>query len=231
MTRWAADNLDFMGPVSGLLNAAVGRQTSLGQRPTMSYQGDLRTMAGAGTLRASQPFEVAAFNNVIGSSPFIAGPGSMRASGGESPLFLGSTANRLVSAGGGVDPLRSVVGSYSSSISDLAKNFLRKGSLLDGTDGIPTADLSNLKGDLSSVAQAFGVASADQSLDAILSSSSEASSPVGSVASAIAAESNSAFVSRQTAGGANGEVPLPASALLLGLGLLGFVAAQRKNVA
>jgi hypothetical protein len=238
-SRWVSQNMDFMGPISGLVNAVV-RSADFGRNnPVLSFQVQGESSVGS-ALRAGQATEIAAYRGQYGNYSATGTDNS----GGYIGQLAGDrlserqAANSLLS-GGLASRFQGIVGDNDSAINRLAKDFLRKGSLADEKD---LWSILNGTGGLKQVGEitafsvgsstASGPSSATSDIPMILAAATNGDSLVSSTAvvgSAI--ESQQLTQTKPTATSASqrvGEVPAPGSLILLGVGLLAFAVRYKK---
>jgi PEP-CTERM motif len=239
--RWVSQNMDFMGPVSGLVNAVV-RSADFGRsNPVLSFQVQGESSVGS-ALRAGQATEIAAYRGQYGNYSAVGGGDSL---GGYIGRLAGDrssdvqAANALLGAGAGTR-FQAIVGENDSALNRLAKDFLRKGSLADekdlwsilnGRDGLKQVGDTNAFS-IGGGSTASGPASATSDIPMILAAATNGDSLVSSTAvvgSAIESQLEAQTKPNQTATTQRaGQVPVPGSLILLGVGLLALAVRSKK---
>jgi PEP-CTERM motif len=227
--RWVSQNMDFMGPVSGLVHAVV-RSADFGrQNPVLSYQVQGESSVGS-ALRAGQASEIAAYRGQYGN---YSATGSDNYGGyvgqlAGDRLSERQAANALLSGGVGVR-FQGIVGENDSAINRLAKDFLRKGSLADEKDLwsiLNGAGAVKQSGEINAFSigstTASGSSSATSDIPMILAAATNGDSLVSSTAilgSAIESQEQAQLKPNAATSQRSTQVPVPSSLLLLAIGL------------
>ena len=140
--RWIADNLDFVGPISGLVNAVVRAPESNRNNPVMAFQTD-RSGSSADNFRGSNPLQIAAYDTRYGvSQAALSGTIDNSRAIVVSQVGGQNTGGTLMSSGGAVQ-FGGQVGDNQSNLNALAKSFLRDAK---GVDNSELWSLLNSKG-------------------------------------------------------------------------------------
>jgi hypothetical protein len=238
--RWVSQNMDFMGPVSGLVHAVV-RSADFGRQNTvLSFQVQGESSVGS-ALRAGQATEIAAYRGQYGNYSATGGTDS---SGGYAGQLAGDrlserqAANALL-GGGSASRFQGIVGENDSALNRLAKDFLRKGSLADEKDLwniLNGAGATKQVGDITAFSvggtTANSPSTASSDIPMILAAATNGDSLVSSTAvvgSAIESQLQAQDKPNTlTTALRAGQVPVPSSLALLGLGLLAFSVRRKK---
>jgi hypothetical protein len=153
--RWVSENFDFVGPLGSAISSVVRPADYNRKAPVMGFQVGAAAN-NALVINAGQPLEIAAYDPKYGLSRQSM---SVRALGDKGQVggaegFAGSSDANSARAAGKIQ-FSGLVGNSASSINDLAKNFLRSGSLLDqkDVDGLLNSR-SGLKGGFNTSASA-----------------------------------------------------------------------------
>jgi hypothetical protein len=237
--RWVSQNMDFMGPVSGLVHAVV-RSADFGRNnPVLSFQVQGEPSVGS-ALRAGQATEIAAYRGQYGS---YSATGADNTGGYVGQLAGDRTSERQAAnallAGGAATLFQGIVGDNDSAINRLAKDFLRKGSLSDEKDLL---SMLNGAGAVKQVGEinafsigsttASGPSSATSDIPMILAAATNGDSLVSSTAVVgTAMESQQLTPTKPNAAATTqrvGEVPAPGSLILLAAGLLAIAVRVKK---
>ncbi len=236
--RWVSQNMDFMGPVSGLVHAVV-RSADFGrQNPVLSYQVQGESSVGS-ALRAGQPVEIASFRGQYG----LSGGTTSDNVGGYVGQLAGDRSsdrqgpNALLAGGAGIR-FQNIVGDNDSALNRLAKDFLRKGSLADEKDLWSTLngrDATKQVGTTTAFtlggATANNPNSAVSDIPMILAAATNGDSLVSTTAivgSASESQQEAQVKPTATATQATGQVPLPGALALMGIGLLALALRRAK---
>jgi hypothetical protein len=239
--RWVSQNMDFMGPVSGLVHAVV-RSADFGRNnPVLSFQVQGEPSVGS-ALRAGQATEIAAYRGQYGS---YSATGADNSGGYVGQLAGDRTSERQAAnallGGGAATLFQGIVGDNDSAINRLAKDFLRKGSLADEKDlwsilNGGGAGAVKQVGEINAFSiggtTASGPSSATSDIPMILAAATNGDSLVSSTAvvgSAMESQQLTPVKPNATATTQRvGEVPAPGSLILLAAGLLAFAVRVKK---
>ena len=131
--RWIAQNMDFIGPISGLVNAVVRAPDANRSHPVLSFQTD-RSGSSTDGFRGGNSLQIAAYDAKYGVTQ-AAMTGTVdnsrsivQQSGAQ------NTGGSLMSPGGGAVQFNGQVGDNQSNLNALAKSFLRDAKGVDSSD-------------------------------------------------------------------------------------------------
>ncbi len=162
--RWASANLDFVGPISGLVNAVVKPNDFQRQRPILSFQVD--EPRSTNSIGSNTAFEVAAYDSRLGGKRNSTFARDEQGSGKPEGAKERRDPNGVI-ASGAAGVFTNTVGSNNSRINSLAADFLKNGS--NGVDKDISAILNSrgvFSGELTVIAPiGAGTAIADSAAD------------------------------------------------------------------
>ena len=130
--RWIADNMDFIGPISGLVNAVVRAPESNRNNPVMSFQTD-KSSGSLDNFRAGNALQVAAYDARYGVTQAALSGTIDNSRSIVAQSSNQNTAGTLMSGGGAVQ-FGGQVGDNQSNLNALAKSFLRDAKGIDNSE-------------------------------------------------------------------------------------------------
>lgn len=246
--RWIAQNMDFIGPISGLVNAVVRAPDANRNNPVLSFQTD-RSGSSSDGFRAGNALQIAAYDAKYGvtqaaMSGTVDNSRSIAVQAGTQ-----NTGGSLMSPGGGAIQFNGQVGDNQSNLNALAKSFLRDAKGIDSSDllallnskggsagdfstiNIPSIVGSSLdKNSAADIPQILAAATNGDPLVAGAATNGQDNAQNGGAGATAAAGTTAAKPqSAATDNPASAKVPLPGAAGLLLIGLFSMVAGARTR--
>ena len=241
--RWIAQNMDFIGPISGLVNAVVRAPDANRNNPVLSFQTE-RSGSTVGNFRTGNALQVAAYDAKYGVTQ-AAMSGTIDNSRSVVAQSNGqNTAGSLMSSGGEAIQFGGQVGDNQSNLNALAKSFLRDAKSTDSSDllamlnskggqvgdfsviNVPAIVSNSL--DKNSAADIPPIPVAGTNVDPVLPGSAAGDQANGQngAAGTTAPKPQATSIASNTA---TAKVPLPGVAGLLLIGLFSMVAGSRSR--
>jgi hypothetical protein len=228
--RWVAENFDFVGPMGNALSAVVRNPEYDRRAPVMGFQVGAAASSPL-VVTAGQPFEFSVFDSKTGlTRQSLVSPASSARQNGDA--FAATTPTRLAEK----IKFNNLVGDNNSNINNLAKSFLRNGSLLEEKD-LASSLLNprdSLKGGFTGGILASSVPAAGNEIAQILNAATNgnplvATSVIGTSATGQATPTATTVPATATPlSPAGGSVPVPGVLGLLAIGLAAYASARRK---
>ncbi len=226
--RWVAESFDFVGPMGAALGVVRAPEYDR-KAPIMGFQ--VGSAAGGSVMASSgQPLEIAAYDPKYGLSRQALAVRALNDQGKAVGTDGASTESNINLAG--KIRFSNIVGDNASSINNLAKSFLRNGSLVDEKDVLNLSrSIDPVKGGFTGAIGGLNPISTDSSDVISILAAATNGNPL--VSGGVTGQTNTAnqTVTPSTAvptAPATGTVPVPGVLGLMAIGLAAWVSSRRR---